>query len=92
MFLRSNVYPALIQAYEELAVFGTACIIALPSESDDIIHLFPMTVGEYWIAEDYENRVNTVFRRISMTAEQMVEQFGARKSLLRREGMPDGRP
>lgn len=79
VFLRSNVYPALIQAYEELAVFGTACIIALPSESDDIIHLFPMTVGEYWIAEDYENRVNTVFRRISMTAEQMVEQFGQEK-------------
>lgn len=79
VFLRSNVYPALIQAYEELACFGTACIIALPSESDDILHLYPMTVGEYWIAEDYENRVNTVFRRFTMTAEQMVEQFGRDK-------------
>lgn len=79
VFLRSNVYPALIQAYEELAVFGTACLIALPSESDEVLHLYPMTVGEYWIAEDYENRVNTVFRRISMTAEQMADQFGRDK-------------
>lgn len=77
LFLQSNVYPALIQAYEELGVFGTACILALPSDSEEMIHLFPMTVGEYWIAEDYENHVNTVFRRFFMTAEKMVEMFGA---------------
>ena len=76
VFLRSNVYPALIQCYEELATFGTACVIALSSESDDIIHLYPMTVGEYWIAEDFENKVSTVFRRFTMTAEQLIEQFG----------------
>lgn len=78
VFLRSNVYPALIQCYEELAVFGTACLVALPSEKE-VIHIFPMTVGEYWIAEDYENCVTTLFRRFTMTAEQMVEQFGRDK-------------
>ena len=35
-----------------------------------------MTIGEYWIAEDYENRVTTLFRRFSMTAEQMVREHG----------------
>ena len=75
MFLSSNVYPALIQCYEEMAVFGTACVVMRPSETEDI-HLFPMTIGEYWIAEDYENRVTTLFRRFSMTAEQMVRMFG----------------
>lgn len=78
LFLRSNVYPALIQCYEELATFGTACLIALPSEKE-VIHIYPMTVGEYWIAEDFEHSVNCVFRRIKMTAEQMVEQFGRDK-------------
>lgn len=78
VFLRSNVYPALIQCYEELAVFGTACLVALPSEKE-VIHIFPMTVGEYWIAEDYENAVTTLFRRFTMTAEQMAEQFGEDK-------------
>lgn len=75
MFLSSNVYPALIQIYEEMAVFGTACAIVRPSETEGI-HIFPMTIGEYWVAEDYENRVSTVFRRIAMTAEQIVEEFG----------------
>ena len=75
VFLRSNVYPALIQCYEELAVFGTACLVALPSEKE-VIHVHTMTVGEYWIAEDYESNVTTLFRRFTMTAEQMVEEFG----------------
>lgn len=91
VFLQSNVYPALIQCYEELAVFGTACLVALPSEKE-VIHIFPMTVGEYWIAEDYENAVTTLFRRFTMTAEQMVEQFGRDKvSKIVRDYMDDDR-
>ena len=75
MFLSSNVYPALIHLYEEMAVFGTACAVVRPSETEDI-HIFPMTIGEYWIAEDYENHVTTMFRRLTMTSEQMVDEFG----------------
>lgn len=78
VFLQSNVYQALEQCYRELGVFGTACMLALPSE-EHVIHVHFMTVGEYWIAEDYEQRVNTVFRRFTLTAEQMVEQFGLDK-------------
>lgn len=78
VFLQSNVYQALEQCYRELGVFGTACMLALPSK-EHVIHVHSMTVGEYWIAEDYEQRVNTVFRRFTLTAEQMVEQFGLDK-------------
>ena len=78
VFLQSNVYQALEQCYRELGVFGTACMVALPSKRD-VIHLHFMTVGEYWIAEDYEQRVNTLFRRFNMTAEQMVTEFGEDK-------------
>ena len=35
-----------------------------------------MTMGDYWIEEDAEHRVNTVYRQILMTAEQMVDTFG----------------
>lgn len=78
IFLRSNIYPALIQLYEELAVFGTAAMVVLPSERD-IIHAYPLTVGEYWIAEDNEGYINTLFRRFTMTAEQLVDRFGRGK-------------
>lgn len=90
LFLRSNVYPALIQCYEELATFGTACLVALPSEKE-VIHVYPMTVGEYWIAEDFEHSVNTIFRRIEMTAEQIVERFGDKASRRVKEYMKDDR-
>lgn len=75
VFLASNVYQALIQCYQELPVFGTACMVALPS-ADNIIHLHVLTVGEYWIAENAEQQVNTLYRRFTMTAEQLVSEFG----------------
>lgn len=75
VFLQSNVYQALEQCYRELGVFGTACMIALPSQRS-VIHVDVMTVGEYWIASDSEQHVNTLFRRLTMTAEQIVDEFG----------------
>lgn len=78
VFAKSNVYQALNNAYLELATFGTACMIALPS-SDHVIHLHTMTAGEYWLQEDSERRVNTMYRELHLTAVQCVEQFGIDK-------------
>lgn len=75
VFAKSNVYQALNNAYLELACYGTACLVALPSDRH-VIHLHEMTCGEYWIEEDSEGRVDTVYRQIIMTAKQMVEVFG----------------
>ncbi len=75
VFAKSNVYQALNNAYLELACYGTACLVALPSERN-VIHLHEMTAGEYWVEEDSEHRVNTVYRQIYMTARQMVDTFG----------------
>ena len=75
VFAKSNVYQALNNAYLELACYGTACLVALPSDRR-VIHLHEMTAGEYWIEEDAEQRVNTVYRQIVMTSAQMVEVFG----------------
>lgn len=75
VFAKSNVYQALNNAYLELACYGTACLVALPSDRH-IIHLHEMTAGEYWIEEDSEHRVNTVYRQIWMTSQQMVDTFG----------------
>jgi hypothetical protein len=75
IFAQADVYQALHQAYLELAVFGTACIVALPSGAS-VIHLEPLTVGEYWIATDDEGKVSTMYHQYSMTAEQMIRHFG----------------
>ena len=75
IFAQSNVYEALHKAYLELAVFGTACVVALPSPRT-VINLEPLTIGEYWLAEDDEGNVSTMFHQYSMTAEQMIRHFG----------------
>jgi hypothetical protein len=75
IFAKSNTYRALHSSYEELGAFGTASGIVLP-EFKSVIHVYPLTIGEYAIATDYRGRVNTLYREFELTVGQMVEEFG----------------
>lgn len=75
IFSRSNVYRALHQAYIELGAFGTAVSVMMP-DFENVVHLFPITVGEYALACDGKGRVNTLVREFNMTVGQMVDEFG----------------
>lgn len=74
-FAKSNTYRALHSSYEELGAFGTASNIIL-GDQKSVIHLYPLTVGEYAIATDYRGRVNTLYREFELTVGQMVDEFG----------------
>lgn len=74
-FAKADVYSHLHKSYLELPLFGTSCTIARPHPTD-IISLYNLTIGEYWLADDPYGRVDTMYRRISMTAKQMVQQWG----------------
>lgn len=76
VFSHSNTYRALHQMYEELGLFGTAASIMLP-DFDNVIHHYPLTIGEYAIGVDYRGRVNSVCREFQMSVGQLVGQFGA---------------
>lgn len=78
VFAGSNVYEALHKAYFELAVFGTSCTIVLPSMKT-VVRADTLTVGEYWLAEDEEGRVDTLYRTYTMTAKQLIQEFGRSK-------------
>lgn len=75
VFAHSNTYRALHQMYEELGLFGTAASIVL-SDFDNVIHHYPLTVGEYAIGVDFRGRADSVCREFQMTVGQLVEQFG----------------
>lgn len=75
VFARSNTYPALHQNYEEMVAFGNACSIVVP-DYDAVIHLHPITAGQYVWAQDYQGRINTIFREFPMTVGQVVAEFG----------------
>lgn len=78
VFAKSNTYRVLHQMYEELAVFGTAACLVM-SDFDSVIHLYPLTVGEYRLAQDFKGRVNTCYRKFEKTVAEVVGEFGLDK-------------
>jgi hypothetical protein len=75
IFQRSNAYRALHQMYEELGCFGTASSLLLP-DYDNVIHLYPSTVGEFAVATDYQGHVTTIYREFEKTVAELVSEFG----------------
>lgn len=75
VFARSNTYRVLHQMYHELGAFGTACSVIMP-DYDNVIHLFPLTVGEYCLATNSKGVIDTVYREMQLTVGQIIDQFG----------------
>lgn len=75
IFQKSNTYRALHQMYEELGAFGTAATIILP-DFENVIHNYPLTIGEYAIATDAQGNVCTLYREFEMQVSAMVKEFG----------------
>lgn len=75
VFSRSNTYRALHQMYFELGAFGTASSVVMP-DFENVIHMFPLTVGEYCLATNEKGVVDTMYREFNMTVAQIVSQFG----------------
>ena len=72
---KSNFYNSFATLYEELSVFGTAVNVIL-EDAEDVIRCYPLTVGEYTLANDYRLAVDTLYREFKMTVAGMVGQFG----------------
>lgn len=75
IFAHSNTYRALHGIYGQLGVFGTAGSLIL-EDYEDVIRHYPLAIGEYAIATDDRNVVNTMFREFEMPVTQMVKRFG----------------
>jgi hypothetical protein len=71
---QSNCYNALHGLYSDLATFGSGLLI---EDADaDGLHFHLIRAGEYCLDVNGKNEVDTFYRRISMTARQMVDVFG----------------
>jgi hypothetical protein len=75
IFASSNTYRSLHTIYEELGLFGTGASVLLP-DFDNVVHHYPLTIGEYALATNHKGEVNTIVREFQMTVEQMALQFG----------------
>ncbi|MBT9467209.1 MAG: phage head-tail adapter protein [Hydrogenophaga sp.] len=75
VFASSNTYRALHSCYEELGLFGTWADFVM-DDFDNVVHHYPMTIGEYAIATDEKGNVDTLCRGFQMTVAQIVKKFG----------------
>lgn len=78
IFAKSNTYRALHSGYEELGCFGTMSNIIMP-DYKNVIHHYPLTTGEYCIAQDWKGNVVTLYREFQKTVGEMVTEFGKDK-------------
>lgn len=78
IFAKGNTYRALHSGYEELGAFGTWSNIVL-DDYESVIHHYPLTVGEYALAQDFKGNVVTLYREFQKTVGEMVTEFGVEK-------------
>lgn len=78
IFSKSNTYRALHSGYEEMGAFGTMASIVLP-DYKNVIHHYPLTTGEFCIAQNWKGEVVTLYREFQKTVGEMVTEFGREK-------------
>lgn len=89
IFARSNIYNAFHHTYQEIGGFCTAAM-AVMENYDSIIRARPFTIGEYALAVNADNIVDTFYRTCRMSARAIVEKFGKdRVSNTVRQAMQD---
>ncbi len=75
IFQKSNTYRALHSIYKELGAFGTGAAVIM-ADFENVIHVMPVTIGEYAIATNFQGRVDTLYREFQLTVGQVVKEFG----------------
>ncbi|MBL0320290.1 MAG: hypothetical protein IPP74_13520 [Alphaproteobacteria bacterium] len=75
VFSKSNIYGAFTSMYEECGAFGTAAM-ALLEDYDNVVRARTFTIGEYFLGQGSDGRVNSFGRNFRMTVGQLVEEFG----------------
>ncbi|MGD0960229.1 MAG: portal protein [Methylomonas sp.] len=75
---RSNAYRVLHMLYEELGAFGTGAAL-IADDFQNVIHLYPFTIGEYAIGTDWKGDVVTLYREFDKTVAEVVREFGVDK-------------
>lgn len=78
IFRRSNIYSALLHTYTEMALFGQGAI-AIFHHPENVIFARTFTAGEYYMSTDERDEVDTFFYVKTLTARQLVLEYGEDK-------------
>ncbi|MDR1745224.1 MAG: head-tail connector protein [Planctomycetota bacterium] len=73
---QSNFYAAVQDLYYEALAYGQGVSLMEKDPGGGVARFRTLTCGEYRLANGSDLRVDSVYRRLAMTAPQMAETFG----------------
>lgn len=71
----SGFYRSLHALYEEIAIFGTACLVIMP-DWDHVIDVTTLSAGTYYLGRSTGSRIDSLYRDLWMTAGEIAAEFG----------------
>jgi hypothetical protein len=71
----SNFYNAMAQCFWDLVIFGTGPVL-IYEDFEDVIRCFNPRPGEYFIEQDGEERVCSLYRELTMSVSSMAKRWG----------------
>ena len=74
VFAQSNFYDQVHLLYDELGTFGTG-VLLIEEDDENTIRCRTLTVGEYCLDVNSSGRVDSLYRRVRMTARQVLEAW-----------------
>lgn len=74
-FTRTNTYQALHHGWREVGTMGVMAIVILEDPTNGF-YCVPLVAGEYAIGVNFKGEPDTLYRRFSMTAGQLVSKYG----------------
>lgn len=78
IFLRTNLYRILPQAYRDISGFGTTAIMTEEDLEGSVMRFKSFPLGSYMLGVDNQGRPNTFFREFRMTVRQLLSEYGKR--------------
>ena len=75
---QSNAYTDFLKIYGQLGVFGTSSNM-IQEDWEDVMRGYQDPIGSFFLASNDRDVVDTRYRNIDMTVEQMVSKFGYKK-------------
>ena len=71
----SNFYSEIHELYFDDGGFGTTVLLVLPGKRNTL-NFEHLPIGSFWIAEDDEGNVDTLFRELNLNARTAAKKFG----------------
>lgn len=75
IFSKSNTYRAFRSTYGQLGAFGAGADIVVDNY-ENVLHNYPQVFGQYAIGLNHLGMADTIYRTMSKTVGQLVEEFG----------------